>query len=308
MSRSTQAAFPGHGDPSADSGWVEAVRRVLLARAPQTDHLEEDVWLVLARGGVPDAGVTALAHLTRCAECREVLRAVRQLRADADAAGLASPPSRPAVSRVWGVAVWAAAAVLVLAMGGWLAWRTATPGTNDAAPGEARVHEPADAPAGIAASDERLAAPRPEWLRVEPPAVALYSPGVLAVRGTRTQSFPDAFGEAILPWQAGSYAEAATRFEALAAAYPDVAEAHFYQGSAWLLAGAPAESVAPLERSVSLAPASLYPEATWYLGMALLDMGRTDEAARAFADACGAGRPRACDAVRYVKSGGTETP
>lgn len=137
-----------------------------------------------------------------------------------------------------------------------------------------------------------------------PPAVAIYSPGAFAGLGARRQSFPDAFGEAILPWQAGNYAEAATRLETLAGTYPDVAEAHFYQGAAWLLAGAPTESVEPLRRSVSRAPTSLYPEAAWYLGIALLETGRLDEAADAFADACEAGRPRACDAARYVRDGG----
>ena len=211
------------------------------------------------------------------------------------------------------MAAWAAAAVLVVAMGGWLAWRTAPLGTTDAPHVEPLVQAADGAPAAVAvpgelATVQRPAVQRPEWLRVTPPAVALYSHGVLAVGGARRQSFPDAFGEAIMPWQAGSYADSAIRFEALAGSYPGLVEVHFYQGAAWLLAGAPAAAVAPLQRSVSLAPASLYSEATWYLGMALLDVGRTEDAARAFAEACGAGRPRACDAVRYVKGGGAETP
>lgn len=306
MSRSTRAAYQ-QGDASSDRGWVEAVRRV-LAGAPQTDHLAEDAWIALVRGDVPASGITALAHVTHCAECREVLRAVRQFRADAEAADLASPAAHQPRGRAWGTPAWAAPAVLVLAIGGWLTWRTVPPGTTDTARVEVGVNEAARAPAAAGGPQERVAAQRPEWIRVTPPAVALYSPGVLAVRGARRQSFPDAFGEAIMPWQAGSYAESAIRLEALARSYPDRVEVHFYQGAAWLLAGAPAAAVAPLQRSVSLAPASLHSEAIWYLGMALLEVGRPEDASRAFADACEAGRPRACDAVRYLEGGEAEPP
>lgn len=143
----------------------------------------------------------------------------------------------------------------------------------------------------------RAISPAPDWLRPVPPAIARHLP----VRNTATsstgESFSDAFGSAIGPWQAGSYAEAAMRLEGLAHAFPDDADAHFYCGTAWLLAGIPADAVAPLQRAVALAPPSLVLDARWYLGLALLEAGRVADARRAFAEACQAGSPPACRAA-----------
>jgi tetratricopeptide (TPR) repeat protein len=143
--------------------------------------------------------------------------------------------------------------------------------------------------------------PRPEWLRPVPPALARHLPSGGAAPSSR-ESFAAAFDAAIGPWQAGNYAEAALRLEELARAFPENADAHFYCGAAWLLAGAPAEAVAPLERALALAPPSLTLDARWYLGLALLDAGRVADARAAFAEACQAGRDRACRAVDHLES------
>lgn len=281
--------------------------REVLAGSDSGRHLSEDAWLALAHGNVVGDSDAVLAHLARCAECRDVLRAVRDLRQDAGDASLTAPGSggRRDTRRVLG---WAAAATLVLAFGGWLTWRAASPGAGDYTPSvETRPQTPADSPAIVATPEPRIDVPRPDWLRAEPPVLTLYSPGLLTVRSGNGQSFADAFGEATVPWRSGRYADAAARLAALTTAYPKVAEGYFYQGTAWLLAGAPAQSIAPLRRSVSLAPASLHADAAWYLGLALLDVGQSDEAARAFAEACNAGRPRACDAVRHVEGDRADT-
>ena len=139
-----------------------------------------------------------------------------------------------------------------------------------------------------------------EWLRAVPPSVVLYSPGVLTMRGGAAEPFAEAFDDAIAPWQAGNYAEAALRLDALASTYPAVAEAHFYRGAAWLLAGVPDDAVGPLRRAVALAPAALQADASWYLGLALLQTRRTDAALAAFSAGCTAGDARACRAAEHL--------
>ena len=168
---------------------------------------------------------------------------------------------------------------------------------------------PADnAPRGSDVSPPARAAlaVRPDWLRPVPPAVVLYTTDV-PDEGVPDTPFADAFTEAMAPWQAGNYAEAALRLDELARAYPGIADAHFYRGAAWLLAGVPDAAVAPLQRSVSLAPPSLSGETRWYLGLALLESGRLDEAARAFEDGCVVGHAAACRAVACA-GGGDTTP
>lgn len=113
-------------------------------------------------------------------------------------------------------------------------------------------------------------------------------------------SFADAFDEAMAPWQAGSPAEAALRLDALARRYPDVAESHFYRGAAWLLAGVPEDAVAPLRRAVAFAPSSLQPDASWYLGLALMQTQRVDDAMRVFSAGCTSGDARACRAAVHL--------
>ena len=139
--------------------------------------------------------------------------------------------------------------------------------------------------------------PSPDWLRPVPPALVRHpAPDPPAPPGT-TDPFTQAFDEAIGPWQAGNYADAALRLEVLARRFPDDADAHFYLGTAWLLAGVTPDAVAPLRRAVALAPRSLAAEASWYLGLALHDLGRHDDARRAFAEACRGRHPHACRAL-----------
>lgn len=90
------------------------------------------------------------------------------------------------------------------------------------------------------------------------------------------------------------------RLEALARAFPGDADALFYCGTAWLLAGIPADAVLHLQRAVLRAPPSLAGEARWYLGLALLDVGRVADARRAFAEACQAAYRPACRAAAHL--------
>ena len=294
---------------SARLGQVQA----WLRSQPAGRHLSDDEWMTLAGGEqTRETASVALRHLACCDECRTILRAIRQLAAEAPEH--AAP--RAAARAPWSVAAGLAAA-LVAAFGGWL-WLAPSPEPAltvagrppDAAPA-VPIPQPSTAPPPRADPAPEVSRPSnspaaparaatPEWLRVQPPAIALYSAGLLTMRGEDTSAFADEFGDAIAPWQAGSHAEAALRLDALVRRHPDVAEGHFYAGTAWLLAGVPADAVAPLRRAADLAPAALQGDALWYLGLALLQLQRHDEAARTFTSGCTAGDTRACRATAHV--------
>ena len=276
-------------DPALDEVWRSRARS-LLTREPHGAHLPDEAWVALAEGrAVPGTASGALEHLARCAECRDILRAVHLLQTGHQA--LDGPARTSATSRwSWAAAV---AALLIAGTGVWLV----TPRLSTIE-GQVAVARDADTrPLAPPASTPPAAPAPPTWLRVTPPTIAIYSPGVLTMRGGEEGDFADAFAEAMAPWQAGQYREAARRLDALTASHPRVAEGHYYKGVALLLDGASTEAVAPLERAVALAPATLTADASWYLGVALHQSGRPAQAVRAFDVACRAGRPLACEAA-----------
>lgn len=287
--------WPTPTERPGDEAWVAAVRAE-LARVPQHVHLPDETWLALARGEpVPDA-IDALTHVARCGECRAVLRAVRELHAEA---AEVAPTRRAARWTSWQPAL-AAAAVVAMLGAGWLVRRSSAP--QPTSPPSASIASPgtdAAPPLARAPVEPTPGTVRPEWLRATPPAIALYSPGALTMRGAGPATFPDALAEALAPWRARRYRESATRLSAMTLAYPDAIEVPYYLGVARLLAGDAAGAVPPLRRALAGAPASLRPEAAWYLGLALVDSHEPDAAQRAFAEACEAGHARACDAARW---------
>ncbi len=143
---------------------------------------------------------------------------------------------------------------------------------------------------------------RPEWLRATPPSIWL-QPGPPHVPENRTDRFLQAFDVAINPWQAGNYAESASRLALVAGEYPTSADVHFYLGAAWLLAGTPGEAVVPLARAVELADTDERArDARWYLGLAALGAGLYGPALGAFGSGCARGHGVACDAAELLKT------
>lgn len=145
-----------------------------------------------------------------------------------------------------------------------------------------------DAAASAGGPRPRPPAP-PTWLRASPPPLLL-PPG-------------PAFDHAIAPWQAGNYGGAAYRLDLLAADHPDLVVLHFYRGVAWLLAGVSREAIPPLSHVVRVSGSGAGGQASWYLGLALLDIGRDAEALSAFTAACTAGHRLGCRAVAALRSG-----
>ena len=105
-------------DPSLDEVWRSRARS-LLSSEPHGAHLPDDAWLALAEGrAVPGAAGGALEHLARCAECRDILRAVQLLRTGRQS--IDGPTGRgleiPRSASRW---PWAAAvAAMLIAVGG----------------------------------------------------------------------------------------------------------------------------------------------------------------------------------------------
>jgi len=153
------------------------------------------------------------------------------------------------------------------------------------------AREPSDAPAGGApvAPPRDARTPRPVWLRPLPPALRYGGPA------------SEAFDEAIGPWQAGNYGGAAVRLDALARQHPKDEALEFYRGVAWLLARVPREAIPPLRRVAARDGGAYRIEASWYLGLALLERGERPAALDHFAAACQAGARKGCRALAWLR-------
>jgi len=117
------------------------------------------------------------------------------------------------------------------------------------------------------------------------------------MRGTEDDrnAFLKAFGEAIAPYRAGRFAEAASALAPVAERYSDVVETWFYLGTARLYSGAPAEAIEPLRRARSSEVVG--DDAHWLQAVAMQRAGRDTEARaelRAMCAAAGDYRDRAC--------------
>ena len=134
-----------------------------------------------------------------------------------------------------------------------------------------------------------------------PPEVRLPASLALAVRGTDRDrdALLEAFGQAIAPYRAGRFGEAANLLAPLAARRPDIPEFAFYLGIARLFAGDSSAAVAPLRQA--RASTALSHEAQWYEAVALERLERRQETKQVLSALCAASNPyqtRACEALR----------
>lgn len=110
---------------------------------------------------------------------------------------------------------------------------------------------------------------------------------------------------AVDAYRDGNYAEADTRFTALAAQYPGSVEVRFYQGLTRMLRDDFAGAVAPLTEAYGLKDPTFVNDATWYLAVAEQRSGRTAEARARFDALCtgsSAFADRACEAARQMQA------
>lgn len=237
-------------------------------------------------------------HVEQCAPCRALQRdlaALEPVGPTAEERRRIEERIEQAVGRRWWTAVaagsswrWAlaaAAAVLVVAAvagGRW--WLTPAPVATPA-----RLPWPTGPTAPVAAQ-----------YPLEKPPVRVPLAAVLVWRGASSAGQDRhlaELGEALVPYQADDFAEAARRLQALTARRTDP-EADFYLGVCRLFLADHAGAVAALRRARAAGAPAMATDASWYLGMAYLSAGQHREAATEFRDLCAAGgahQAAACD-------------
>ncbi|MBL8177588.1 MAG: hypothetical protein JNK48_23125 [Bryobacterales bacterium] len=111
-------------------------------------------------------------------------------------------------------------------------------------------------------------------------------------------------GDALAPYRAADYGEAASRLGKLAGKYPESAEAAFYHGVSLLLSDRASEAKGALERAESLHPQALREDVEWFLSAASERTGNPEQAAvrlRKMCEAAGAYREQACSALPHLR-------
>lgn len=191
----------------------------------------------------------------------------------------------------WGMAGAVTLAVVAVAVAVWAPWRRAV-----SSPTTGAVARPA--PGAVPAIVDFV-------LPLQKPAVAVSLGGALTWRGASTTDGERRLAQlrdALAPYEAGNYAEAARRLDALAGR-TDAADVRFYLGVSHLFLGATPAAVDSLTRARRGAPAWLLPDASWYLAVALERAGRVDEAKAELRTLCADGgelRAGACRAAERL--------
>ena len=260
---------------------------------PGSGHPSEDDWARFAANEMSsDERAQVADHVVACAECAAIFRVVSLV--GAEAKGIATVADRRPVGD-WRFLAVAATLLLTLGLGAWWAARTGGDDTGQQAATDVRT--PITTPANIAPP-----AQPPLWASLSSaPEVRLPPDLVLTMRGAGgdREAFLKVFGEAIAPYRAGRFAEAATALAPVAERYADVAEVWFYLGAARLYNGAAVEAIEPLRRAQS--SALVGDDARWLEAVALQRSGRDSEARTALQTLCsasGSNRDRACAAIK----------
>ena len=277
---------------SRDATAVDAELRRAFASlpAPSTPgHPSEDDWARYAAGEMSSDERTQVAdHVVSCAECATIFRVLALVGTEVKGTVAHRQPSM-GDRRVLALA---AAVVLTVGLGAWWAVRTRV---DD--PGQRAGAEPPP----IAAPVEAAVAPSTLWASLPaPPEVRLHPDLVLTMRGAEAErdGFLKVFGEAIAPYRAGRFAEAAAALAPVAERYANIAEVWFYLGTARLYGGAAAAAIEPLRRAQSSEVVG--DEARWLQAVALQRAGRDREARAALQVICSAPGPHREQACAVV--------
>jgi len=107
--------------------------------------------------------------------------------------------------------------------------------------------------------------------------------------------------QALIPYEAGNYTEAARRLDLVRKRYPRLAEAPFYLGVSQLFLKQNDDAAKSLKDAVNLADQPLADEATWYLALALYRTGRTHPASSLLEPLCRAGGKNSGSACAGIK-------
>lgn len=141
-------------------------------------------------------------------------------------------------------------------------------------------------------------------LAVEPAPLRLPFAMALILRGQsappRDGVYLKRLGEALDPYRAGQYDEAARRLAALARQYPRAVEPPFYEGVSLLLTGGAKAALSRLEAARAIGGEALGDDIDWYLAAARERNGNWEAAAALLKKQCAAEGPHrdaACKAL-----------
>jgi TolA-binding protein len=152
-------------------------------------------------------------------------------------------------------------------------------------------------------------APRaPSALRLEKPPVLMPAAAVLVWRGGSDtgNEARQALQDALVPYEADHYADAAERLAALSKNYPSMAEAKFYLGICELFLDQNTEAVTNLAAAHRQAAPALADDAAWFLALAYHRNGRDADARPVLEKLCngdGKDTARACAGVTELTAG-----
>jgi hypothetical protein len=229
------------------------------------------------------------AHVEQCALCAALLDVVAasdptDLEAGRIEARVLAPVRLSARRRIF-----AAAAAVVVAIGGAsIAWR-------------AQPHVPQPVPE----TRTPVATSGPVYqLPLDKPVTEL-PPESLTLRSGSADPYAAALEEALAPYDRDDYRAAIAVLAPLAARYPDKPHPAYYLGLSRLLDGDAAGAVDDLQKARRLASpgSSLSSQAAWYLAVALERSGRPATAAEPLQAVCAGGSARkaqACDGLRRL--------
>jgi tetratricopeptide (TPR) repeat protein len=163
-------------------------------------------------------------------------------------------------------------------------------------------------PAAVVSQTRQPEAPTPPpagVLRLEKPPVMLPAAAVLLWRGASDAGNAprQELRDALVPYEADRYAEAAEGLEGLAKKYPALAEAHFYLGVCRLFLDRNADAVTSLTAAHRLARPPLADDAAWYLALAYHRGGRDGDARPLLEKLCtatGKNAAKACAGIREL--------
>ena len=151
-----------------------------------------------------------------------------------------------------------------------------------------------------------VAPPAPSALRLEKPSIILPASAVVVWRGHDDASIKQSkeLKQALAPYEADNYAEAAQRLDRLRKKYPRLAEAPFYLGVSQLFLNENEDAAKSLKDAVNLAGQPLADEANWYLALSLYKSGRGEAASSVLEPLCHAGgknSARACLGIKELQ-------
>lgn len=271
-----------------------------------------------ALGGLTeDAQAAVTEHRQRCASCERLHTDLADLPPVSEMAAVEGRRVWDTISGRLGVeqphrrgfawpATWlsrlayatAALLVVAVAVSGWL-WVSHDEPLSPSMPLAARL--PARQPAAALGSEAEPLSPRQFATVLDKPPVKL-TLATITWRGSErgNADLLEEIAPALDDFRADRFADAAARFEALAAKYPGSVEIPFYLGVSRLFLSQPNEAAIALRSALRLADDSFRDDARWYFALALERSGLASVARTEYVALCGTKgeyKARACDAL-----------